>query len=256
LYKDANSNATRLIVSGKERNDPRALALANLILAWTNALIDAPDTAMLHADECVKTAITPIDRLLGAYAKAISRILQGSAQQGLVELDATDAELERLGFLYAIQPGPRGAALAMLGQISKGIQVLKRHVAKCKTTGDQSGAAWARIILAEIYIQIVSGKEKPSISVLLANLRTIVGAIAFGAGRARALLMEAAAFPMLSERGVIVARINFDLGVLSALKRKKAEARVYFEKARFAAEEQDADRLLQRIDAALTQLGD
>ena len=59
---------------------------------------------------------------------------------------------------------------------------------------------------------------------------------------------------MLSERGVFVARINFDLGVLSALKKKRGEAKSYFEKARVGAESQGADKLLQKIDAALAEL--
>ena len=60
---------------------------------------------------------------------------------------------------------------------------------------------------------------------------------------------------MLSKRGVVIARINFDLGVLSAMKKKRDEARSYFEKARVGAESQRADKLLQKIDAALAQLG-
>jgi len=59
----------------------------------------------------------------------------------------------------------------------------------------------------------------------------------------------------LSERGVLIARINFNLGVLSAMKKKRDEARSYFTKARVGAEGQRADALLQKIDAALAQLG-
>jgi hypothetical protein len=76
----------------------------------------------------------------------------------------------------------------------------------------------------------------------------------FGARRAQRLLQEAAGVKMLSERGVLRARINFDLGVLFAMKKKRAEARTYFEKARIPAEGQGADKLLQRIDAALAEL--
>jgi hypothetical protein len=42
---------------------------------------------------------------------------------------------------------------------------------------------------------------------------------------------------------------------LSAMKKKRAEAKGYFEKARAAAEDQGADKLLQKIDAAMAQLG-
>ena len=76
----------------------------------------------------------------------------------------------------------------------------------------------------------------------------------FGATRARTLLEQAAATKMLSECGVQIARINFDLGVLAAMKSKRDEARSYFERARLGAESQNADKLLQKIDAALAEL--
>ena len=85
---------------------------------------------------------------------------------------------------------------------------------------------------------------------LFRNLRTIVEAMAFGQRRARALLLEAAGAKMLSERGSLIARINFDLGRLSATKERRKEARAYFEKARVGAESQGADNLLEKIDAA------
>jgi hypothetical protein len=70
-----------------------------------------------------------------------------------------------------------------------------------------------------------------------------------------ALLRQAASSRHLSDRGVIWAIINFNLGALSAMKKKRAEAKGYFEKARAAAEDQGADKLLQKIDAAMAQLG-
>ena len=39
------------------------------------------------------------------------------------------------------------------------------------------------------------------------------------------------------------------------MKKKGPEAKGYFEKARAAAQDQGADKLLQKIDAALAQLG-
>ena len=73
--------------------------------------------------------------------------------------------------------------------------------------------------------------------------------------RAQALLQHTAAIKMLSERGGLVARINFDLGVLAAMKQRRDEARGYFERAKAGAEIQGAKILLQKIEAAVTQLG-
>jgi hypothetical protein len=254
LYKEARAVAMQLVASGEERKDPRAIGLAHLTLAYFNVLGDAPDVAMLHVDECLRAAITPFDRLIGEMVKAFALILLGRAREGLAEFDAKAAELERLGFLHAIQLGPRGVALAMLGRISEGIRVVEQQIARCETSGDQTGAAWARIILAEIYIQILSGGEKPPLAVLLQNFRAIAAAMIFGASRARRLLQKAAATKMLSEQGVQIARINFDLGVLSAMKKKRGEAKIFFEKARVVAKDQGADRLMQKIDAALAEL--
>jgi len=91
--------------------------------------------------------------------------------------------------------------------------------------------------------------------VLLRNFWTVTGALIFGASRARTLLRQAAAVKKLSERGVFVARINYDLGVLSAMNKRTDQAKAYFDKARVGAECQGADKLVQQIDTALLQLG-
>ena len=197
-------------------------------------------SALAAADECIRVGIAPNDRLSASMIKAIATVLLGRPRDGLAQLDALIPELERLGSTYLIQLAPRGVALAMLGQISDGIRVVKQQIARCDRIGDQSPGAFAQIILAEIYIQILSGKDKPPASVLLKNFWAILYAMVFGARRARTLLQEAARVNQLSERGVLIARINFNLGVLSAMKKKRDEARSYFTKARVGAEGQRA----------------
>ena len=81
---------------------------------------------------------------------------------------------------------------------------------------------------------------------------TIVGVMISGANRARTLLKKAAGVTMLSEGGIHIARINYDPWRAG---RDREEARRYFVQARTGAESQSADKLLQRIDAALAQLG-
>jgi hypothetical protein len=244
----------RLLASGGERNDPRAIGLANVLLGYISFLSEDPSAAAAHGRECERIAVAAFDRLHGANAIAASRILLGQPREGLAEFEALRTEFERTGSLIAIRDEMRGVALAVLGRIADGTRLIRQQIIHFDAIGDHARAAWCRIILAEIYIQILSAKEKPEVSVLLKNLSTIVGAMILGARRARALLTEAAAVKMFSERGVITARINFDLGMLSAMKKKRDEARRYFEKARIGAESQSADKLLEKIDAALAQL--
>jgi hypothetical protein len=255
LLKEAREVAARLLASGQERNDPRALGMANWLLGWICIVSDVHDGAWSHADECLRVAVAPHDRLQGAMVKAVSGIFMGRVREGLGELEKLVPELERLGTLYGAQDGPRGVALAILGRISEGVRVVEQQIARCDKAGDRAAGTWSRIILAEIYIHILSGNEKPSTATLIKNLWTIIGVMMYGARRAQNLLQEAAAHKQLSERGVIIARINFDLGTLSAMKKRRERAKDYFERARAGAESQGAEKLLQKIDAALLQLG-
>src|SRR5208283_4073019 len=152
---------------------------------------------------------TPFDRLNGEMIKAVSSIVGGRWSDGLALMDKLIPQFEQLGLLYAIQHGPRGAALAMSGRISEGIKVIREHIDRLDAAGDRTVAAWTRITLAETYMQILSGKDKPTAIVVLKNFWTIASATVFGARRARALLREAEAHKQFSERGVIFARINF-----------------------------------------------
>ena len=142
----------------------------------------------------------------------------------------------------------------MLGGVSEGIRMIEKDIARADATGAIPRGVESRPPFRDLHSNSIR-KEKPAAGVLFRNFWTIIGALIFGASRARTLLQQAAATKMLSKRGVVIARINFDLGVLSAMKKKRDEARSYFEKARVGAERQRAEKLLQKIDASIAQLG-
>ena len=254
LSREARRAASQLVASGEERKDPRAIGQANLLLGILHLLNDNPVEAAAHAAECVRVAVTLNERRVAELVKASSAILLGRASEGLAQVDAINSEFESRGALFMVQRETGGIALVMTGRISQGIGVLERQIAQSDAIGDQTRAAWCRIVLAEIYIQILSGGERPPVAVLFRNFWVIAAAMIFGARRARTLLQRAAGTKMLSERGVYIARINFDLGVLSAMKKNCVEAKNHFEKARVSAESQGAGKLLQKIDAALAEL--
>jgi class 3 adenylate cyclase len=255
LIVEAREVATRLVMSGEKRRDPRGIGYANLLLSYIDEICDDPVAAAAHAEECIRVAVVPDERRQAAMVKAVSGIFLGRVREGLEEIAALNSEFERSGALMAMQSMFQGIGLAMLGQVSEGIRMIEKEIAQADATGDQTRAAMSRIILAEVYIQILSGKEKPGVTVLFRNFWTITGVLIFGASRAQTLLRQAAAVKKLSERGVIVARINYDLGVLSAMNRRSKEARAYFNRARVGAECQGAEKLTRKIDVALMELG-
>jgi len=170
-------------------------------------------------------------------------------------VEALNVEFARLGALYSVLDGPRGVALILLGRINEGIRVIEKAITERDTIGDHTSAAFARVPLAEIYIQILTGgTRRPSMKALRENWRFLIGAKLTGARRARVLLEQAAAHKQLFAHGAILARINYNLGVLSMIKRKRVKARAYLERARDAALIQEEAAMVERIDAALAKV--
>jgi tetratricopeptide (TPR) repeat protein len=164
-------------------------------------------------------------------------------------------EYERLGVNFNRFYWPRGQALLLSGEFAEGIRVIEREIDRYAKAGDAWISTFLRVQLAGFYVQVLTTKEKPPPGLVRKNFLTLIRIKLFGARRALALLRQAASSRHLSDRGVTRALIDFNLGALSAMKKRRDEAGSYFEKARAAAEDQSAERLLQKINAALAQLG-
>jgi tetratricopeptide (TPR) repeat protein len=200
--------------------------------------------------------VTPNEQRWGAGVRAVANIALGRFHDGLLQLDTLNLEYERSGVNFNRFYWSRGQALLLSGEFAEGIRVIEREIDRYAKAGDAWISTYLRVQLAGFYLQVLTSKEKPPPGFLRKNFRTLIGIKLFGARRALALLRQAASSRHLSDRGVIWAIINFNLGALSAMKKKKrAEAKGYFEKARAVAEDQGADKLLQKIDAAMAQLG-
>ena len=216
LHKEARNEAETLLTYAENRGDLRAVSSARGTLSLI-CLLENQHDALGYVEECVVAAIMPFDRLCARLSKATATILIGRPREGLDEMDVLIVELERLGLRCIIFDAPRGIALAMLGRVTEGVRVIKNQIARSDAAGHVSLGALGRLTLAELYTHILISDDRPNASFLLKNFRTIVGAKLFGPRRAWALLEEAASVRQISEEGVTAARINYDLGVLSAV---------------------------------------
>ncbi len=255
LFKEAREAALQFMKWGEQRSDPRAIGLANFTLSLLELGYEAPEAALARADDCVRSAVTPNEQRWGRLTKACAGIALGRFHDSLLQLDALNLEYERSGVNFNRFYWPRGQALLLSGEFAEGIRVIEREIERYVKTEEAWFSNYLRVQLAGFYVQLLTSKDKPPPGLVRRNFRTLIGIKLFGARRALALLRQAASSRHLSDRGVIWAIINFNLGALSAMKKKRAEAKGYFEKARAAAGDQGADKLLQKIDAALAQLG-
>ncbi|MGO9420837.1 ATP-binding protein [Roseiarcus sp.] len=254
LLKEARALAIQQIASGEATGDPRAISFANWILGWINVVADSPGEAIAYADECLRLAVAPLDRLQGENIKTVAAILSGRGREALPRIEALNLEFERLGTLYNILDGPRGVALIETGRISEGVRVIKQSIAAREAAGDRTAAGFFRLLLAEIYIRILNGGQRPPLGVILRNLPTLVAARLRGARRASALIEATASHPQFDAEGVAFARIDFNRGQLWRLRRRPAKARACFERACRAAEAQGLDALRRRSEEALALL--
>jgi hypothetical protein len=105
-----------------------------------------------------------------------------------------------------------------------------------------------------VYLELLTGKEKPEIRVLLQNLVFLIRTLPFAAQMALRLLSQASASQQIGKSTAMAARISFGIGLACKIKKRGKEARVHFEQAREIAEPLKAAALLAKIDTALAEL--
>jgi class 3 adenylate cyclase/tetratricopeptide (TPR) repeat protein len=256
LISDARVWAHKLIESGHHRHDRRTLALAYWTLGWIDVAGERFQDAIKEASECIKTAVTRSDVVTGNYVKVNAELLSGQIDKALMRFQEQREWLETNGWILSANGADCsiGTALALGGRLREAIRHLEKAIAVSDEHGDVYASTWNRIALAEIYLAIVANSGKPSLRVLTTNIGAIVTGKLRGADRALALLEQARASKQVHERGVMRARIDFNVGLLLERRRQFEAARQRLLSARVAAQAQDVRSMIARIDAALARL--
>jgi len=115
-------------------------------------------------------------------------------------------------YLLAGGDGAYGVALAMRGEIGAAIRWLAEAISRREQEGYRSAADWYRMFLCEIYLEVISGKEKPSATVLFRNARTLASIIFGVQKRISTLVQRIRQNPQLDPNGHHVGRCEMILG--------------------------------------------
>jgi hypothetical protein len=140
--------------------------------------------------------------------------------------------------------------MVLQGDLAGGVRFLERSIEYHTRVEDNPGRDFSRMLLAEIYIELLAPKKKAPISVVLKNLPFLIKTALTGRKTAMTLLLEARKNLIFSEVGYHRARIDADLAILYKIAKRRDEADKYFKQARMIAENLGADGLLAKIDAA------
>jgi class 3 adenylate cyclase len=164
LFSEAREWVWKLMDAGRERNDRRALGLAHWTLGFINLSDGHYDEAARNGVDCLQTAVTPLDRSLGAVLKATSAIFLGDVEQGLpqlIELRRRQLDLGRV-YIASSMDGAVGVGLVLARRIKAGIRSLQIDVAEVDTRGDCTNATLKRLSLAEVYLEMLGSRTVPT----------------------------------------------------------------------------------------------
>lgn len=247
--------ALELQERGRVRGDPRAAAHGLWILGWLDIIDERYEDALVHGNQCVELALTPFDREVGFQIKGVAEILRGNVVEGaaLVREHRRRALANDFNYCRVGSDPALGIAMVLEGDFAGGVQFIESAIRWNDLAGSPLGRDFARIFLAETYLEFLAPKQKPSASVMLKNLPFLLKTMMTGRRRAIAILMQARNNPTFAG-GYFQARIDADLGILHELAKQRAEARSYLTQARAVAELLVAVGLLSKIDAALADL--
>jgi hypothetical protein len=230
--------------------------MAHWTLSWIEIYARNYELAEKNASQALEVAVTPYDRNAASQARAAALLWLGRLEEGFQTMRAARDWALNNGWLYSARGSDItiASAMALSGDIRAAIALLKSGIATADANGGWEFAFWNRLILAELYLGASNAKQRPPTAVILRNLRTILGLAVFGTRRAEDLLTKLNENDRFDEHGAMRAWIEFDLGVLASARKRSADARYHFAKARLAAETQGATRFVKEIDAAIAGL--
>lgn len=254
LFDRARELALELQARGRARGDPRPVAMGLWILGWTDVTDEQFGEALEHGSECIRIALTPFDREIGTQVKGVALIALGRVAEGVDLLTDHRRRAIANDFMYCRvgTDGPLGLAMVLQGDFSGGVRFLESAIKYHDTTGSPNSGRLTRLMLAQIYIELLAPKSKPPLPVLLKHLPFLIVTKFRGWNRAVQILLDAQK-SFLGDGGFYWASVDTHLGILYKMARRETEAQKYFVQARATAARIGATALVAKIDAAAAQ---
>jgi hypothetical protein len=255
---EARSSASEMITIGQRLNDPRSMGFGLNCLAWIENVLEDYQEALRYSEETLKVAVTTWDRRAATYAKAFALVML-RRPDGISILDAARQENRANGqrFIVSLLDLAYAFSLILEGEITQGIRWMERIILDREEEGFQSRAEWYRILLCQVYLEIIAGKDKPPLSVLARNLPTLLWVKIFGPARIRTIMARVRPFftAQCDPNGSYLATCDMILGLLDKAQRRNSSALQHLTEARRIFSQFGQTPVLARVETALAELG-
>jgi class 3 adenylate cyclase len=251
----AHAAAAELMAVGRSMSDPRSIGLGTMLHAWVALTSDDYATALNFAETSIGIACTPWDREGATLAKLIALVLLRRPEAFPVFRDFMDhCRAEGWGQFLAGVDGVWGVALVLRGEMGAGLRWMKQSISTREREGYRAAADWCRLFLSEIYIEIISGNERPPAKVLARNLHTLAAVMFTAERRVHALIREVRQNPRFDPNGYAIGRCDMIMGLLYKAKKKRALAVQHLTEAKRIVSQFGPTPMLTRIETALAEL--
>ena len=190
---DARASARELLEVGRLLNDPRSTGFGLNLLSIIAMVSDLYTEALEYSEQSLAVAVTPWDRAATSVAKGCALTLLRRLEEADKTLEQQSNRIASEGDLYSLTGvAPMlGFSKIFHGKITEGMRVIEGLIVTRDKEGYRGNANWYRLILAEVYLEIIAGKEKPRFIVLLRNLPFLVKVMIMASSRIRTLVTEA-----------------------------------------------------------------
>jgi tetratricopeptide (TPR) repeat protein len=253
---DARNAARELMQIGQRLNDPRSTGLGLALLTWIALACGSYNEALEYAEQSLAVAITPWDRIIASDGKGSALILLQQTKEGAQLLEEDCRRCVADGDLYSLagNEGTLGVCRVLEGNIGQGIRLLEEGILRREHEGLRTVADWYRVLLSQVYLQIIGGNEKPPLSRVLKNLPIILKVMATASSRIHAMNRRITANPHLDPVGHHFGSAHMVLGLLYKIKKKRALALEHLTEAQRILSPFGQSPTLARVETALAEL--
>jgi tetratricopeptide (TPR) repeat protein len=255
---EARNAARELMQVGQSLNDPRSTGYGLLLLSHIAVVSGSYAEGLEYSEQSLNVAITPIDKIYASLAKASALLTLGRIEEGARMLEEFRRRCDANGDVFVLDN--TGVALGVCkilqGRIADGIHVIKKGILKVEKDGYKTIADFHRLILAEVYLQIIAGgDEKVPLATLLRNLPILLKVMFTAGARILALTTRALENPHFDPAGFHVGHAKMILGLFYKTKKKRAFALQHLTEAKRILSQFGQTPILARVETALAELG-
>jgi transcriptional regulator with AAA-type ATPase domain/tetratricopeptide (TPR) repeat protein len=252
-YSEARALSRQLIDLGRRMGAPRPTAMGLRALAWAELYEECYTEALGHADEALRIAPSPVDRLIANMARGAALTFLGRAEEAIELLGSAREEIIRLGTVELLLRVdiPYGLAQARTGATAAGVRMIEDAIARFTAWGNKFAPAFGRMALGELYLAMARGDPASPGGRRSGRLRSFLPFHFLATRRARRQLEEAIRLARESGLMGVLARSLLGLGLLCEAEGRRDDARRHLEQAREMADTLASPVLSQRIQAAL-----